>query len=106
MGWTELIRPEQVRPGEVRRVDVAGRSLAVVNCQGSFHVVDDACTHEDYSLSEGEVWEDECEIECPAHASSFDLVTGEPTCLPATRPVRVYPARVEGGMVEADLGDS
>ena len=40
------------------------------------------CSHEDYSLAEGEVWEDECEIECPKHGSTFSLTTGEPQTLP------------------------
>ena len=31
------------------------------------------CSHADYSLSEGDVWEDEREIECPKHGSTFSL---------------------------------
>ena len=41
-----------------------------------WYVVGDECSHEDYSLSEGDVWEDECEIECPKHGSTFSLATG------------------------------
>ena len=48
------------------------------------------CSHADYSLSEGDVWEDEREIECPKHGSTFSLMTGEPQTLPATQPVPVY----------------
>jgi 3-phenylpropionate/trans-cinnamate dioxygenase ferredoxin subunit len=105
MAWADLVASDRVGPGQARRVDLAGAALCVVNCGGAFHVIDDTCTHEAYSLSEGEVWEEECEIECPKHASAFDLESGRPTCLPATRPVRVYPARVEGGIVQADLGE-
>jgi 3-phenylpropionate/trans-cinnamate dioxygenase ferredoxin subunit len=101
--WVDLVAAAEVGPGTARRIDTNGRSLCVVNCAGEFHVVDDECTHEDYSLSEGEVWESTCEIECPRHASSFDLKTGEPTCLPATQPVRVYPTRVEAGTVQAEV---
>ena len=103
MAWVDLVAADDVKPGHVRKVVIGDLALSVVNCQGDFFVVDDTCTHEDYSLSEGEVFEDLCEIECPKHASSFSLSTGEPTCLPATRPVRVYPVRVEGGRVEADV---
>ena len=103
MSWVDLIETGKVPPGTVQRVDIDGRPLAVVNVQGAFHVIEDTCTHEDYSLSEGEVWEDLCEIECPKHSSCFNLETGEPSCLPATRPVRVYPARVDADMVQADL---
>ena len=32
------------------------------------------------------MWEDEREIECPKHGSTFSLATGEPQTLPATQP--------------------
>jgi 3-phenylpropionate/trans-cinnamate dioxygenase ferredoxin component len=80
-----------VKPGTASRFDVDGRRLCVVNIEGTFYVIDDECTHADYSL-----WEEEREIECPAHGSTFSLVTGEPQSLPATRPVRVYDVRVDG----------
>ena len=42
------------------------------------------------ALADGEVWAEECELECSKHGSTFDLRTGEPCSLPATRPVPVY----------------
>jgi 3-phenylpropionate/trans-cinnamate dioxygenase ferredoxin subunit len=50
-------------------------------------------------LSDGEVWCDERELECPKHGSTFSLVTGEPITLPATQPVPVYEAEVVDGKV-------
>jgi Rieske Fe-S protein len=41
-------------------------------------------------------------IECPLHAASFDLRTGEPTGPPAKRPVRTYPTLVHDGVVYVD----
>lgn len=87
-----------------RRVDVDGHRLCVVHLPGegdgsaggAWYVIGDECSHADYSLSEGEVWVDECEIECPKHGSTFSLATGEPQTLPATRPVPVYAVRVDG----------
>ena len=35
-------------------------------------------------------------IECWLHGSRFDLRTGEPTNLPATEPVAVYPVNIDG----------
>ena len=82
--------------GEARRVDVDGTAVCVVRCAGGFRAVADVCSHEDFSLSEGEVDPDACEIECWKHGSMFSLVTGEPVTLPATRPVAVYPVTVDG----------
>ncbi|MGH9108316.1 MAG: non-heme iron oxygenase ferredoxin subunit [Acidimicrobiales bacterium] len=85
-----LCRPSDLAPGQARRFDVGDHRVALVRIGDDFYAVGDRCSHEDYSLSEGEVWEDEREIECPRHGSTFDLVTGEPCSLPATRPVPAY----------------
>jgi 3-phenylpropionate/trans-cinnamate dioxygenase ferredoxin subunit len=98
-----VCRVRDVKPGRARRVDLEGHRLCVVNIGGTFSVVGDRCSHEDYSLSDGEVWEEECEIECPKHGSTFSLVTGEPQTLPATRPIPVYAARVDGDDVVVRL---
>ena len=85
-----------VAPGAAKRVDVDGYRLCVVRIGDDWYVIDDTCSHADYSLCEGDVWEDEREIECPKHGSTFSLETGEPQTLPATRPVPVYDVRVDG----------
>ena len=63
------------------------------------YAIGDVCSHANVSLSEGEVWCDEREIECPKHGSTFSLVTGEPVTLPATQPVPVFDAAVVDGEV-------
>jgi 3-phenylpropionate/trans-cinnamate dioxygenase ferredoxin component len=79
-----------VAPGEARRFDVAGLRVALVRIGDDFYAVGDRCSHEDFSLADGEVWGPECELECAKHGSTFDLRTGQPCSLPATRPVPVY----------------
>jgi len=86
-----------VAPGTTGRFGLDGTSVCVVHLgDDSWYVIDDTCSHEDYSLSEGDVWEDEREIECWKHGSTFSLLTGEPQSLPATQPVAVYDVRVDG----------
>jgi 3-phenylpropionate/trans-cinnamate dioxygenase ferredoxin subunit len=98
-----LCKTDELASGEVRRFDVDGHRIALVRIGDEFHALDDECSHEDYSLSEGEVWVDECQIECPRHGSTFDLLTGEPCSLPATLPVAVYEVRVSDGTVSVVL---
>jgi len=83
----------------VRIDDVPGFAapLAVVNSGGTFYCIDDTCSHEDASLSEG--WIDEGCVECPLHESRFDLCTGKPDIPPARRPVNTYPVEVVDGFV-------
>ena len=72
------------RPERARRFDVDGHRVALVRIGDDFYAIGDTCSHADYSLSEGDVWDDEREIECPKHGSTFSLLTGEPQTLPAT----------------------
>ena len=87
---------DDVAAGTAARFDVDGHRLCVVNIEGIFYVIGDECSHEDYSLSEGDVWEEELEIECPKHGSMFSLVDGQARSLPATQPVPVYGVRIDG----------
>ncbi|MGH9090558.1 MAG: non-heme iron oxygenase ferredoxin subunit [Acidimicrobiales bacterium] len=91
-----LCRRDDLAPGEARRFDVATLRIALVRIGDAFHAVGDECSHEDYSLAEGEVWADECELECPRHGSTFSLLTGEACTLPATKPVPVYEVVLDG----------
>jgi 3-phenylpropionate/trans-cinnamate dioxygenase ferredoxin subunit len=95
----ELCRIDELAPGEARRFDAAGLRIALVRIGDEFYAVGDECSHEDYSLSEGLVWDEDCQIECPRHGSTFDLVTGDACSLPATRPVPVYELEVADGKV-------
>ncbi len=68
-----------------------------------FFAIGDRCSHEDYSLAEGEVWASDCEIECPRHGSTFDLRTGAACSLPATKPVPVYELEVSDDAIAVVL---
>jgi 3-phenylpropionate/trans-cinnamate dioxygenase ferredoxin subunit len=85
-----------VKPGTHARYDVEGVGLCVVHIDDDWYVINDTCSHANFSLCEGELWEDERTVECPKHGSTFSLETGEPQSLPATKPVPVYSVRVDG----------
>jgi 3-phenylpropionate/trans-cinnamate dioxygenase ferredoxin subunit len=110
MGEVRVCAVNDVEPGSARRVDVDGERLAVVRIPAKtdgapddWYVIGDRCSHADYALSEGDVWTDEREIECPKHGSTFSLLTGEPLSLPATKPVPVFGVRVDGDDVYVEL---
>ena len=93
-----------VKPGEAKRFDLGELRVAVVRIDDSWYAIGDRCTHEDISLSEGEVHEDEREIECWKHGSCFSLVDGEPTTLPATKAEPVFDVRIDGDDVYLVVG--
>lgn len=97
---------DDIDAGTAKRFDVAGHRLAVVRIADDVYAIGDRCTHADVSLAEGEIDADGRTIECWKHGSQFDLRTGEPLSLPATRPTPVYAASVADGriIVEVDEG--
>ncbi|ASY35551.1 MULTISPECIES: non-heme iron oxygenase ferredoxin subunit [unclassified Streptomyces] len=84
-----------------KRVELDGTPVAVVRTGGEVFAINDICSHANVSLSEGEV--EDCQIECWLHGSAFDLRTGKPSGLPATRPVPVYPVQIDGDDVLVSL---
>ena len=90
---------DEIEPGTARRFDVGGVPVAVVRIGDDVYAINDVCSHANVSLSDGDVWCDERELECPKHSSSFSLTTGEPATLPATQPVAVYDASVVDGRI-------
>lgn len=99
MSATEHVvaRLADLAAGAAMRVEVAGRSIAIVRIGDDVYALGDTCSHGAVSLSEGEVLCDTREIECWKHGSAFSLETGEPVTLPATVPVPVYDVRVNDG---------
>ncbi|MER5865400.1 bifunctional 3-phenylpropionate/cinnamic acid dioxygenase ferredoxin subunit [Kitasatospora sp. NPDC002040] len=77
-----------------KRVELNGVPVSIVRTEGEVFAINDICSHANVSLSEGEV--EDCAIECWLHGSSFDLRSGKPSGLPATKPVPVYPVKIEG----------
>jgi 3-phenylpropionate/trans-cinnamate dioxygenase ferredoxin subunit len=91
---------DEFQEGKAHRVEAGDHVIALVRLGDDVYAIGDRCSHQDISLSEGDVLGDELTLECWKHGSAFSLETGDPTSLPATRPVPVYEARVVDGEVE------
>ena len=91
---------DDLAPGTARRFEIDGTAVAVVRIGDDVYAIGDVCSHANVSLSDGEVWCDERELECPKHGSTFDLAQGKVLRGPATEPVPTYEARVTEGVVE------
>jgi 3-phenylpropionate/trans-cinnamate dioxygenase ferredoxin subunit len=98
---TRLCALDDLTPGHPLRVELDELDVAVVRVSDEVFAIEDVCSHAEVPLSEGEV--SGCTIECMLHGSRFDLRTGKPTGLPATRPVPVFETFVIDGDVYADL---
>ncbi|HUY43609.1 MAG TPA: Rieske 2Fe-2S domain-containing protein [Acidimicrobiales bacterium] len=89
--------------GKPRQLLVGDLVLVGVRVGDEVFVLNDRCSHEDFSLTEGEVDVETCEIECARHGAIFRLCDGEAMTLPATTPVHRYQAFVRDGRVEVAL---
>jgi 3-phenylpropionate/trans-cinnamate dioxygenase ferredoxin subunit len=96
-----VCRLEDLPEGESIRVETTPPVAVFHTDDGELYAIDDTCTHQDASLSEG--WLEGCLVECPLHAAAFDLRTGQPTCLPARRPVRTHRVTVDDGVIHVHL---
>ena len=96
---TVVARFDDLVPGTATKVDVDGVAVAVVRIGDDVYAIGDMCSHANVSLSDGEVWCDEKQLECPRHSSAFSLETGVPATLPATQPVPVFDVTIVNGDV-------
>ena len=101
MSWSVACAASDLVTDTPYSVEVGDTLVAIVEHDGQLFAIRDECSHGQVMLSLGEV--DDCTIECFAHGSRFDLRSGLPLDLPATRPVPVYPVIREGGDVLVDL---
>jgi len=107
-----VARYEDVRPGHMIGVEVAGHPVLVANVAGILYAVDGKCTHGIGKLSEGEL--DGHIIRCPVHGAMFDIRTGEvhkprrnaygiPVGGPATANLRTYTVEEQDGQVYVEV---
>ncbi|MEU9012601.1 bifunctional 3-phenylpropionate/cinnamic acid dioxygenase ferredoxin subunit [Streptomyces sp. NPDC048479] len=83
--------------GEAHRLDIDPPVSVFHTDDGEVFAIDDTCTHQDASLADG--WLEGSEVECPLHASKFDLRTGAVDSPPAKLPVRTHEVLIEDGMI-------
>lgn len=70
------------------------RAVVLFRIGGDLYAVEDVCSHDGQPLTDGPVVGGS--VECPRHGARFDLKSGQPLCMPAVEPIKVYEVRVEG----------
>jgi 3-phenylpropionate/trans-cinnamate dioxygenase ferredoxin subunit len=102
---------DSIPPGTQRRVQIAGRAVAIFNVDGEYRALRDVCPHQGAELSAGvvvrsvtadlpgryEVDASRVLVRCPWHGWEFDLATGQSWCDPQRQRTRPYPVSVEHG---------
>jgi len=92
---------DEIPAGQAKMVEVNGTEIAVFNLGGSFHAIDNTCTHVGGPLCEGEL--SGAEVTCPWHGAVFDVTSGEVLGPPAAKNLNRYNVRVEGSDIEVEV---
>jgi nitrite reductase/ring-hydroxylating ferredoxin subunit len=98
-----VAKVDEIAPGEMKYVEVGPdeEPICLINLEGEFYALNDCCTHEEASLSDGEIIGDE--IECPLHGGAYEIRTGQPVAFPVVVPAQMYRVRVVGDEVQISL---
>jgi 3-phenylpropionate/trans-cinnamate dioxygenase ferredoxin subunit len=93
----------ELPPGSMRLVEWEDLEIGLFNCNGEILAIEDRCSHDNGTLVEGELNQDDCTVECPRHGSRFDLHTGKPITLPAYVPVETFAVTVEDDTIKLEV---
>ncbi len=99
--WVTVAKAGFLEPGELMYVEVDDEPVCLINFDGELHALNDTCTHEDASLSDGTI--DGDEIECPMHGGAFFIRTGEPAAFPVAVRTEKYAVRVVDDEVQVTV---
>jgi 3-phenylpropionate/trans-cinnamate dioxygenase ferredoxin subunit len=86
-------RTNQLKPGEALRLNLTP-PIALYRLNDGYYATEDTCSHAQASLAAGDIDLEECTVECPYHASLFDIRTGQVLALPASKPIKTYPVKI------------
>jgi nitrite reductase (NADH) small subunit len=89
-----------VPPGQGIVAEVNGKTLAVFNVGGEFHVIDNTCLHRGGPLGEGDL--EGQVVTCPWHGWQFDVTTGWCVGNPSAK-VERYEVKLEGAEIRVLL---
>ncbi|MDQ2650743.1 MAG: non-heme iron oxygenase ferredoxin subunit [Actinomycetota bacterium] len=93
---------DEIAVGELCRVEVDGVAVCLARvAENELYAIGDVCTHEEQSLSEGEL--DGYSVECPLHGSAFDLRSGSVSMPPAYDPAPTFPVTLDGSAVFIEI---
>ena len=97
-----VIKASDIPVGTHTAFDVRGMRIAVANVGGTYYAFDDACTHEQCSLTDdGELAG--ITVTCTCHGSQFDVQTGGVLAPPAVLPVKVYRTRIHNDALQIEV---
>ena len=98
-GFEAVASVDELAEGKVlQRVRATGDAVCLVRYRGEISALSDICTHQHFSMAQGDLIEDGT-LQCAWHGARFDCRTGEVKQVPATAPLPVFMVRLEGNQI-------
>lgn len=75
-----MSRTDEIPPMSMKRIEIDGIEIAIINLGGKFFAIRDRCGHMNAPLSRGQIMKDgqgKSIVVCPLHGSTFDIETGK-----------------------------
>jgi 3-phenylpropionate/trans-cinnamate dioxygenase ferredoxin subunit len=82
----------------LQRVRATGDAVCLVRHNGEISALSDICTHQHFSMSQGDLLEDGT-LQCAWHGARYDCRTGEVRQVPAASPLPVFQVRLDGDTI-------
>lgn len=92
-GYQKVCQRDDLEDGQVERIEMDGKDIALVKIDGEFHALDGTCPHQGGPLGEGMV--DREELMCPWHGWTFEVESGEHVSLP-DEGVETFDVKIDG----------
>jgi len=96
--WISVCAADELPQGSQHVFALDDISVIIINLNGDYYAIEDCCTHDGGTLSDGEI--DGEEIICPRHFASFSIKTGEVITPPAYEAIHTFPLRMHEKMIQ------
>jgi len=103
MTFAVVANLDDLEVGDTMLVDELSEPVCLIRlADDDVRAIHNTCTHQQQPLHEGTLQDDDTLV-CAAHASRYDLTTGEAVGVFACGPIPVYACKIEGDAILVDL---
>jgi 3-phenylpropionate/trans-cinnamate dioxygenase ferredoxin subunit len=101
--FLKVATKSEIADGGKLLVEADERLVILFQIGSDYFCIDDVCTHDGGTLSDGD--HEGCEIECPRHGAKFDIKSGKALCMPATQNTLSHEVKVDGDDILVKIND-
>lgn len=102
--FIKVTNVRDIKPGRAELFQIGGILIAIFNAGGAFYAIEDYCTGDGGSLSEGTLMG--TMIQCPSDKAGFYLPTGECIDSVILKRLETYRVRIDGDEIKIGVKEA